>query len=130
MRAIGATTPASRGNLWSRQSLTSQQGARIRSYLALGSPVATAGLALVGAIPGLRSIRAAAPHWGDDRWRGAVTNRRTGETLAASGFGQSRATGELAAVAAVERPDLGAVSMADAVGYGARATADNVTSRR
>lgn len=91
-------------------------GARVRSYLALGSPVATAGLALVGAAPALRGILAAAPHWGDDRWVVAATNRRSGERVAASGAGQSRATGEiaaLAAIAAAEQPGLGAVTMAE-----------------
>lgn len=99
--------------------LLARSGATIRSYLALGSPLGTAGLAVVGAIPALRGVLAAAPHWGDDRWRVAVTNRRTGETLAASGFGQSRATGEFAALAAIEaaaRPHLGPVTMAEVLG--------------
>ncbi|UTX53258.1 NAD-dependent epimerase/dehydratase family protein [Leucobacter aridicollis] len=108
-------------------------GARIRTYLTLGSPLATAGLALVGAVPALRGILAAAPHWGDDKWRVAATNRRTGVSLAASGFGQSRATGELAALAgiqAAERPDLGAVTMAILFGTEVFDEAASVTSRR
>ncbi|MBL3683498.1 NAD-dependent epimerase/dehydratase family protein [Leucobacter aridicollis] len=107
-------------------------GARIRSYLTLGSPVATAGLALVGAVPALRGILAAAPHWGDDRWRVAATNRRTGVTLAASGSGQSRATGELAALAAIraaERSHLGPVTMADLFGLEMFDEAASVTAR-
>lgn len=113
--------------------LLEHTGATIRSYLALGSPLGTAGLALVGALPTLRGILAAAPHWGDDRWRVAVTNRRTGETLAASGYGQSRATGAfaaLAAIAAADQPELGAVSMADLVDLAALETVESVTSRR
>ncbi|KUF07273.1 NAD-dependent epimerase/dehydratase family protein [Leucobacter sp. G161] len=106
-------------------------GATIRTYLTLGSPLATAGLALVGAVPALRGILAAAPHWGDDRWRVAATNRRTSRMLEAAGFGQSRATGEFAALAAVratEQPTLGAVTMADLFGADVLSEADCVTA--
>ncbi|GAA1314499.1 NAD-dependent epimerase/dehydratase family protein [Leucobacter albus] len=107
-------------------------GAQIRTYLTLGSPVATAGLALVGLLPGLRGMLAAAPHWGDERWRVAVTNRRTGQTLAAGGLGQSRATGEFAALAAIraaEQPGLGAVTMADLFGLEVLEQAGSVATR-
>ncbi|GAA2835350.1 NAD-dependent epimerase/dehydratase family protein [Leucobacter komagatae] len=112
--------------------LLAAAGVTVRTYLTLGSPLATAGLALVGAVPALRGILAAAPHWGDDRWRVAALNRRTGEMLAASGSGQSRATGEFAALAAIrasESPGLGAVTMADLFGLDVLASAAAVTSR-
>lgn len=107
-------------------------GVTVRSYLTLGSPLAVAGLALVGVAPALRGVLAAAPHWGDDRWRVAATNRRTGETLAAGGNGQSRATGEFAALAAIHaaaHPDLGAVSMSDVFGTHVLSRAASVLSR-
>lgn len=110
--------------------LLEASGATIRTYLTLGSPLATAGLAVVGAMPALRGILAAAPHWGDDRWRVAARSRRTGQTLEAAGFGQSLATGEFAALAAIRaagRPGLGAVTMADLFGPEVLSEADCVT---
>ncbi|WP_226531878.1 saccharopine dehydrogenase [Microbacterium paraoxydans] len=96
--------------------LLAGRGLRVRSYLALSSPVATAALAIVGAIPAWRGVLTASPHWGDARWEISATNRRTGEQRTASGIGQSLATGEftaLAAIRAVEDPRRGPVSMAD-----------------
>lgn len=95
--------------------LLAKTGANVRSYLTLGSGLANAGLALVGAVPALRGLLAAAPHWGGDAWQVAALNRETGEVRYVGGNGQSRATGEIAALAAIEaarRPDLGVISLA------------------
>lgn len=73
---------------------------RIRSYLALSSPAATAALAVIARVPPLHGLLARVPQVGSERWHLLVTNRRTGRTLHATGEGQSRATGALAALAA------------------------------
>jgi hypothetical protein len=96
--------------------LLADTGVLVRSYLALSSGVGTAGLAVVGAVPAWRRVLAAAPHWGDARWEVTAENRRTGERLSAAGVGQSLATGEFAALAAIHAaaaPGRGAVTMAD-----------------
>lgn len=86
----------------------------IRSYLSTGSRLATAALGLVGRVPALRSLVARAPHIGDERWEIRAIDRATGEYRVATGSGQSRATGIIAAhaaIAATEQPRLGAVPM-------------------
>ncbi|WP_053386342.1 NAD-dependent epimerase/dehydratase family protein [Leucobacter japonicus] len=86
----------------------------IRSYLSTGSRLATAALGLVGRVPALRSLVARAPHIGDERWEIRAIDRATGKHRLATGSGQSRATGIIAAhaaIAAAEQPRLGAVPM-------------------
>ncbi|MFF2054017.1 hypothetical protein ACFVU2_20600 [Leifsonia sp. NPDC058194] len=86
----------------------------VRSYLALTSPLATAALGLVGRFPPLRGLISRAPHLGGDGWSLAAIDRRTGETRSARGAGQSRATGLLAAraaLAAAASPSRGPVPM-------------------
>ncbi|WP_053352413.1 NAD-dependent epimerase/dehydratase family protein [Leucobacter musarum] len=86
----------------------------IRSYLSTGSRLATAALGLVGRVPALRSLAARAPHIGDERWEIRAIDRATGAHRIATGSGQSRATGIIAAhaaIAAADQPRLGAVPM-------------------
>lgn len=109
--------------------LLARDGGKIRSYLALSSGLATAGLALVGAVPSWRGLLASAPHWGDARWEISAINRRNGEALSASGIGQSATTGEFAALAAIlaaESPHRGAVTMADIADIGLLRQAESV----
>jgi hypothetical protein len=100
---------------------------QIRSYLALSSRAATAALALLARTPRLRGVLARAPHLGSSRWHLVTSNRRTGQTLHATGESQSRATAMFAAVAArrvVSDPPPAPASMdqvidwADIVGLG------------
>jgi hypothetical protein len=91
---------------------------RIRSYLALSSAPMTAALALIGRVPTLRGVLAAAPHIGSDDWHVIARNRRTRDLRQAAGSGQSEATGRLTALAAervLERGGTGAMTMADLV---------------
>ncbi|WP_194861933.1 saccharopine dehydrogenase [Dietzia sp. SYD-A1] len=90
----------------------------IRSYLALGTAPETLALAVLGRLPALRGLLAAAPHLGGSDWHVIARNRRTGHQREAFGTGQSEATGHLAALAAsraavTER--TGAITMADLV---------------
>ncbi|MFC4128805.1 saccharopine dehydrogenase [Nocardia rhizosphaerae] len=81
------------------------RGVAVRSYLATDGPLTTAALGLVGRFPALAPLIARAPHLGSDRWSLTATNRRTGETLSATGAGQSRTTGGLTALAALAAAD-------------------------
>lgn len=94
------------------------RGVAVRSWLAMDSRVATAALGLVGAVPALALLLRYAPHLGGETWSVSAIERGSGRMIAATGEGQSGATGRLAALAAerlVERGLRGAVTMADAV---------------
>ncbi|WP_156762121.1 NAD-dependent epimerase/dehydratase family protein [Microbacterium karelineae] len=96
-------------------------GARVRSHLAVTSRIATLALGAAGRFPALRGIVERAPHLGSDEWGIVARNRRTGQVAAASGYGQSVATGALAALAAeriVETGARGPVSFADIASEG------------
>ncbi|MDI6024027.1 sugar nucleotide-binding protein [Leucobacter sp. UT-8R-CII-1-4] len=80
--------------------LGAKNGTLIRSYLALSSASMTTSLALLARMPRLASLMNAVPPIGSEDWRIFAANRRTGETIAAEGHGQSHATGVLAAFAA------------------------------
>lgn len=69
----------------------------VRTYLAVDSRLSTAALGLVGRFPELRGLVSRAPHLGGDGWSLTALNRRTGETITASGRGQSATTGALTA---------------------------------
>lgn len=94
-------------------------GVDVRSWLAMDSRVATAALGLVGALPALAPLLRSAPHLGGHAWSVSAIHRGSGRALAATGVGQSDATGRLAALAAERLVTLGLrgpVTMADAVG--------------
>ncbi|KTR86355.1 NAD-dependent epimerase/dehydratase family protein [Leucobacter chromiiresistens] len=96
-------------------------GASVRSWLALDSRMATWALRAVGAVPALAPALSRAPHIGADAWSVTATHRGSGRTLSASGRGQSRATGRIAAVAAerlVDRGLRGAITMDALIGPG------------
>lgn len=82
------------------------QSTAVRTYLAIDSRLATAALALVGHLPALRSIVRHAPHLGGSAWSLTALNRRTGDTLTATGHGQSHSTGVLTARMAVTAAQL------------------------
>ncbi|WFF08051.1 hypothetical protein O7622_05620 [Micromonospora sp. WMMD1076] len=75
-------------------------GLVIRSYLTLSSSPMTMALGLIGRMPVLRGALTLAPRIGTDAWHIVARNRQTGAWQQASGFGQSEATGRLAALAA------------------------------
>lgn len=75
------------------------RGLKVRSWLALSSPVATRALGVAARLPRARSLVSRTPAFGDQNWAVAVLNRRTGETIRACGVGQSRATGLVTALA-------------------------------
>lgn len=92
-------------------------GVAVRSHLTLSSRAATAGLALA-ARTGAGGLLRHSPHFGSAAWHVVAVNRRTGQTLGASGTGQSHATGVLTVLAAeraVAGPARGPVTMADLV---------------
>lgn len=80
-------------------------GARIRSYLAVDSRLSTEALWAVGRWPALRGLVARAPHLGGDGWSVTAVRRRTGESVGATGRGQSTATAALVADAAIAAAD-------------------------
>ena len=93
------------------------RGLRVRSWLALTSPVATYALELVGHAPRLGGLVRRTPAFGSSNWEIVAMNRRTGEARRASGIGQSRATAlvtALAATRAAENPPTRPVAL-DAV---------------
>lgn len=101
--------------------LLREGGARIRTYLTLGSTLMTGALDLIGRMPMLRGALKAAPHMGSDAWHVIAQNRRTGERYQASGRGQSEATGRLTALVAMRvaaSSTVGAVTTADLVTVG------------
>lgn len=89
-------------------------GAKVRSWLAMDSRVATSALRLIGAMPILAPLLNHAPHIGGETWSVTAVHRRSGQSLAVSGSGQSAATGRLAALAAerlVASGERGAIAM-------------------
>lgn len=87
----------------------------VRSYLTLSSPLAVNALALVARLPRLKSVIERSPHLGSSDWHLMAVNRRTGQTLAVSGVGQSETTGLMTALAATSDFE-GVVTMDQAVG--------------
>jgi hypothetical protein len=93
-------------------------GVDVRSWLAMDSRSATAALGLVGVLPALAPLLRSAPHFGGLAWSVSAIHRGSGRVLAATGTGQSDATGRLAALAAERLVTLGLrgpVTMADAM---------------
>ncbi len=80
--------------------LGASRGTPVRSYLALSSGVMTDALGLLARMPFLAGALRLVPPMGSEAWRIVAVHRRTGESLAVAGEGQSRATGVLAALAA------------------------------
>lgn len=76
------------------------RGIAVRSYLAMSSRAETKALGLLARAPGLAPLARLVPQFGGSEWRLLATVRRTGESIAAHGIGQSRATGTLVADAA------------------------------
>lgn len=92
-------------------------GVAIRSHLTLSSRAATTALGLA-ARTGTGGLLRYSPHFGSAAWHVVATNRRTGQTLGATGTGQSQATGVLTVLAAERAapgPARGPVTMADLV---------------
>ncbi|GAA1986206.1 hypothetical protein GCM10009718_24520 [Isoptericola halotolerans] len=90
----------------------------VRSWLTLSNGPATAALALVGRLGKGRRLISGAPLVGSEEWSLQATVRRTAQRLAATGSGQSRATGLLTALAAervVSAAPGRCVTMADVV---------------
>ncbi|MEB4616111.1 hypothetical protein [Leucobacter sp. M11] len=84
-------------------------GLRVRSYLALSSRAMTGSLGVLARLPRLAGLLRVVPPLGDERWAVTAVNRRTGETLRATGVNQSRATAELTAATALAALGRGAV---------------------
>lgn len=100
--------------------LGAKQGTLVRSYLALSSGSMTTSLALLARLPRLARLMNAVPPLGSEDWRIVAVNRRTAETVAIEGSGQSHATGVLAAYAAervfersLREGPLGTITMAE-----------------
>ena len=100
--------------------LGAKNGTLIRSYLALSSTSMTTSLGLLARMPRFASLMNAVPPLGSEDWRIFAANRRTAETIAVEGRGQSHATGILAAFAAervfassLRNEATGTVTMAD-----------------
>lgn len=77
-----------------------KRGLRVRSYLAADSRIATGALGVAGSRPYLSPIIKYAPRLGGDAWSVTAANRSSGETMVASGKGQSCTTGTMVSLAA------------------------------
>lgn len=80
--------------------LGAKNDTHVRSYLALSSSAMTTSLALLARVPRFAGLMNAVPPLGSEAWRIVAVNRRTSETIAVEGSGQSHATGLLASFAA------------------------------
>lgn len=73
---------------------------RIKSYLAMSSPLATHALAMIARLPYGKKMLQYSPKIGDSKWQLMAHNHSTGKSIEVSGYGQSKATGILTAMAA------------------------------